>query len=391
MEQKHKIISAVSLIGLVISFIIIFYLARGYQIDIRNRQLKGTGTLVITSVPKGAMVYLDEEPYSATNTSISSLKPGRYKAKIQKQGYSTWEKEITIKKEIVTEINALLTPLFPELKPLTFTGAQNPLLSPDRQKILFSATIDGETSLWLLEIVERPFNLPSRPRQLVTDTQACPYSQATKQWSPDSQSLLMSLEKEVYLLNVSNKSLKFVDDPEKIKHEWHKEVEAEEQKRLQKLLPHLIQKVTEPTEGQWSPDYNSFLYQTSEGKEQIFKIISLSSETTIKPNITEKVVTEADERPLAERTIYTAPKDKFVKLVWYPDSEHLIILEKEDLENNQGSLSLIETDGENKSEFFSGIVKGNYVFPFANGTKVAILTSFNPETEIYNLYAIGLR
>ncbi|MBU0708713.1 PEGA domain-containing protein, partial [Patescibacteria group bacterium] len=387
MEEKQKLISLILFVGLAACFVIIYYLARGYQIDFRNRQIKGTGILAATSSPQGAMVYIDGEPFSATNTSIGSLKPGNHKVSIQKQGYNAWEKEIKIQKELVTEIEVVLTPLFPELKPLTFTGAQSPLLSPDKQKILFTASADKETSLWLLEITERPFNLSSRPRQLVADTKSRKCSQAKKQWSPDSQSVLLELDKETLLLEVNNKSLTSVSNIQQLKSNWELEQQIELEKRLQDLPTDATEKINKiPSPATWSPDYEAILYQETTEDQNVFKVITLQPKLITGPSVTALPATES----FTEQVIYSAPKDKYTNLVWYPDSQHLVILEKDKLESNQGKLSLIEIDGKNKSEFFSGIIRNNWVYPFSNGTKIAILTSFNPESEVLNLYSISL-
>lgn len=387
MELKQRFLSFLLIAALVISFIVIFYLARGYRIDLTTRQIKGTGILATSSIPEGALVYIDEEPYSATNTTISSLKPGHYKVKIQKQGYTSWEKEIRIEKELITEIEAVLTPLFPELKPLTFTGAKDPLLSPDKQKILFTADINGESSLWLLEIAERPFNLASRPRELLSDTEKNTYTQATKRWSPDSQSVLLDLGESKILMDTNSKTLTPITDLKELEKEWEKEIQAEEQKRLQDLPKELVAQIGQLSNIQWSPDFNSLLYQSIEGDHLVFKVM------TLKPILlTEPFPTATPTKlPYSNETIYTADKNKYTKLIWYPDSEHLLVLEKDSLDNQQGRLSLIEIDGKNKSEFFAGVIKKDFAYPFVNGTKIAALTSFNPETQVYNLYSISLR
>lgn len=353
----------------------------------RTNRIEGTGILSANSTPEGAMVYIDNKPYSATNTSIGSLKPGEYTVKIQKQGYSSWQKEISIKKELITEVEALLTRIYPELKPLTFTGAQKPLLSPDKQKIVFSASINGDTSLWLLEIVERPFNIASNARQILTNTEDTMYTEATLTWSPDSKELLLTLDQISLLLNTITKSTQEVENPQETKQKWQKEIDIEENKLLQNLSSDLVKKINGLEHKEWSPDRNFILYQETNEQQTIFKIINFSPDKLVSP--TQKSPSPAPE--YTEKTIYSTPQTTLTKLVWYPDSKHLIVLEKDNPEATRGKLSLIEADGENKCEFFSGIIKDNHIFPFSSGTKAAILTTFNPESEEYNLYSVSLR
>ncbi|OQX51554.1 hypothetical protein B5M47_00405 [candidate division CPR3 bacterium 4484_211] len=398
MLKKESLISALLGIGLIISFLIIFYLARGYQFDFRKRQIEGTGILVVRSIPDGALIYLNDKKYGATNSSISALSPGRYTLKVEKQGYHHWQREIIIRKELVSEVEALLAPLFPELKPLTYTGVLNPIISPDRQRVLFTAPENGLSSLWLLDIVERPFNLASKPRQLLTDTKEYAYSQSTKQWSPDSREILLKLNTPslqnkpqitAFTFNVDSKSLQKVGNLEKLEQEWQEETEALQEKNLQNLSQETIARLSTVTNPLWSPNRNAVVYKEITENQVFYKVLDLNPSTA--PNNQISPSTTPQSIHYKEYNTYQADKAKFTKLVWYPDSKHLIILEKESKEAEKGKLSLIEADGQNKNEFFSGTIKGDYVFPFSNGTKVAILTTFNPETKVYNLYSISLR
>lgn len=404
MKRKYKLVSYILFTTLLVSFVIIFLLARGYQFNFRERQIEGTGILVANSTPQGARVYLNGESRNATNTSISGLEPGKHQVKIVKEGFHEWKKGITIKQELVTEVNALLTPLYPQFKPLTFTGVEVPLISPDGQKIIYSATSSGKSALWILDLNERPFDLSPRPRQLI-ENKSVNYSLAQKTWSPDSQFVLLEFpsgkdispspspttaqqtdEGTTLLLDTNNKSLKNVANPDNLKTKWQEETQTEEEKWLQDLSPEmqeLIRKIDNP---RWSPDHSYILYHTTTEQQTLHKIVSLDSSPIQQSPTKQPTVT-----PAKEITILQTPKDNYTRLIWYPDSLHLFVLEKNNKEAAEGTLSLIEVDGDNRHRFFSGIIKNNHVFPFTNGSKVAILTTFNSRGETYNLYSIGLQ
>lgn len=387
MVKTQKLVSLILTVCLIISFVIIFYLAQGYQFDFRNRQIQGTGILVINSIPKGARVLLDGEAQSATNTSIGSLKPGNYSLEVQKDGYHVWKKEFTIAQELVTEVDALLTPLFPEFKPLTFTGVTDPLLSPDQQKIAYSASTPEEESIWILELSDRPFNLSPKPYQLIADTEDISYTLAQKRWSPDSTKILLELEKKTYLIDTSNRMLQETDSAEQLKEQWEEETKEEQAKRIQSLPTATQEKIESIPELLWSPDYDSILYSETADNTTSFKIIVNRPAITANPTIT---ALPTESTPL-EKDVFTATAESYTNLVWYPDGKHFIILEKEKASGLQGKLSLMGSEGNNRCEFFSGVIKDNHVFAFPNGSKVVILTSFNPDSEIYNLYSISLR
>src|SRR3989344_3001620 len=75
---------------------VIFY-SRGFKPNFKNGTFERTGLIVATSLPTGAQVYLDGRLTSATNTNIAYLEPRTYKIRIEKDGYTTWEKDVDIK------------------------------------------------------------------------------------------------------------------------------------------------------------------------------------------------------------------------------------------------------------------------------------------------------
>ena len=142
-KHRTKITIVVFLLLAALGTVAIFW-ARGFKPNFKNGTIERTGLIVADSVPTGAQVYLDDRLTSATNTSIAFLEPKTYKVRIEKEGFTKWEKEVTVIADLATEIHALLFPLAPEIKPLTTTGAlSNAGIS--RQKICLLMS-----SIWLL-------------------------------------------------------------------------------------------------------------------------------------------------------------------------------------------------------------------------------------------------
>src|SRR5579872_1848765 len=96
---------------LVLGTIVAILYGKGYQFGIGNGkpEVNGTGLLVATSTPDGAQVLVDGHLTTATNNTIN-LAPDSYDVQIQKDGYFTWNKKLTIQKEVVTKAAALLFP-----------------------------------------------------------------------------------------------------------------------------------------------------------------------------------------------------------------------------------------------------------------------------------------
>src|SRR4030042_222546 len=118
--KRRAIVLPVFFTLVLIGAFLVIRLAQGYRPDLSTRSLRPSGLLVATSVPDGAQIYLDGKLASATNTTIN-LNPGEYEVEINKEGYTPWQKTLTIKKELVTKADAYLFPTYSNLQSLTFT------------------------------------------------------------------------------------------------------------------------------------------------------------------------------------------------------------------------------------------------------------------------------
>src|SRR3990167_8592498 len=162
--------------------------ARGFKPDFK-KGIERTGLLVITSTPTAASVFLDGRLTAATDTNIAYLDPKTYRIRIEKEGYSAWEKDVDIVADLATEIKTLLFPVAPGIKPLTTAGAVNPALSPDGTKIAYGAA--GENGgLFLFPMSDRPFPFRQGPRSLVKNQNNFDFSKAIFIWGPDSKELI---------------------------------------------------------------------------------------------------------------------------------------------------------------------------------------------------------
>src|SRR4030043_2392163 len=190
MLAKHRTIFSIAIaVIILIAAVAAIFWARGFKPDFKNRSIERTGLMVISSIPTAAQVYLDGRLTSATDTNIAYLDPKTYKVRIEKEGYTTWEKDIEVRADLSTEIHALLFPLAPEIKPLTISGAANPAISPDGTKIIYGVT--GERGgLFLLPMSDRPFPFRQNVKTLAKNQGIFDFSKATFIWGPDSKELI---------------------------------------------------------------------------------------------------------------------------------------------------------------------------------------------------------
>ena len=388
--------------------------ARGFKLDLAKKTLKPTGLLVTTSVPNGASVLVDGKLTTATNNTIS-LVPGEYQVEIRKDGYLPWKKNLKIEKEIVTKADAYLFPAVPDLRPLTYTGVQNPLLSPDGSKILYSVPFSEndeltiKAGLWILDLGEGPFGLNSRePRQIVKSApRGRDFSKAKCQWSPDSREILVTLKtgqaEENLLLDPGQLTLRtqlidITDHLSIVIKQWQKDTKDKETLQLTKL-PEELKKALEATTKDlvWSPDKTKILYTATASAtiaEGILpKIPGASSqpqERDIKPGKIYTLDIKEDRNFYIFEVPQTAsPNSKSQipssKLLWLPTSGHLVHIES-------GKITLMDYDATNKQEVYTGFFEYPYVFPASSANKLILLTRLTSDEESpLNLYALSLR
>lgn len=393
------------LIILLASVITILY-ARGYQLSPRSGDIIKTGILVVGSQPDGAVVYIDGRLTSATNATLSYLIPKTYHVRITKEGYLPWEKTVQVKQELVTKIEALLWPTSPELKPLTFTGARNPVLSPDTSKLVYVLPFGTKAGVWVMNISERPFLLSREPRQLAVDTPASPLSSATFTWSPDSRYVLTRTgtseeTTRTYLLDTERASQPLFDVTPTIHAtiaSWKQEVQIREEARIGRLEPiHQEAFVRFSLIEHASPSATSPRWQLSKNATPASDLPRLPFIPVApyrymwSPGETRVLVTDSNggnPRVYDLKTKQTNTIPEALTYSWYPeqpDSRHIVLVKEK-------SISIVEFDGSNETQVYTGQFDNSYVFPWPTGGRLIILTSYNAGAgELSNLYSVNLR
>lgn len=194
--HQRLLFALASLVFIVGGTILALKWAQGYRLSLRRGtfNLSDTGLLVAESDPKGAQVFINGKLTTATDDTLN-LPPSSYDVEIRKDGFTTWKKTLTIQEGLVDQTATKLFPSVPDLSPLTFTSASNPLPSPDGQKIAYkvsAASSDAKNGLWVVELADR--NLPvaraSAPKQIARNSSQYNFLDATLAWTPDSNQLL---------------------------------------------------------------------------------------------------------------------------------------------------------------------------------------------------------
>lgn len=404
---------------------------------------KETGLLSANSFPTGAQVYINDRLVSATDDTLY-LKPGEYSIKIQKEGYHTWQKDLKIEGSLVTQTNAQLFPVVPSLTPLTFSGAQNMSPSPDGQKLIFytnEANTLEKNGLYILDMSNPLLIFQREAIQIAKDVPALELDSARYIWSPDSSEiLLVTKDKEVLLSTSKLNDLRALTDVsfknEQILSGWEEEIYLRERQFLSKFPEAIVQIATNSAQNVYlSPDKKRLLYTslvtTSIPTDLIPPVLATSSQSesrTIEPGkiyvydreedknfwVGEQASAAADIKHLLAVDLYnrspltleTSPS-AFLKLQatdsaqtathfetyysplfthamqWMPDSKHLIV-------TGDNKINIKTYDNTNDTTIYSGPFVNRFVYPWPDGSRLLISTSFSPGSPL-NLYAIDLR
>lgn len=371
--SKKQIVTILVPPALLIATTIVIFFGKGYVVNLNGRTVEKTGMLVVKSQPDGAKIFIDGEWKSASPYTFSNLRPKSYLLRVEKEGFSTWEKQVNVYPELVTDMTAVLVSMTPKLEPLTIGGASHPTYNETTRTIAYTTT-QNKPGIWILPI-GRPLPITlfqATPTLVMPDNEKTKYSGAEElTWSPTGDELLVKIKSNDYrLINVSqSQELEKLTTPTKTVAAW----EAEKiKKRLaflekQVITPELAQTAT-ASATVWSVDDRKFMYVG-------------------RSNNTPALLIHNMERPIPidEKTDYATiqPYNNLTVPIWYPDSYHLILREG-------NSLYLMRIDGTNKTEIYSGAMEGDALFVAPDGTKVIISASFKKDAPP-ELYAVSLR
>lgn len=392
-------LSTILIVG--VAGLFISYYARGYRLNLNTFKFEPNGILVIKSEPDGASVYVNGELKTATNATIS-LSPGTYDVEVRKDGFFSWYKRLTIQKEIVTSVGASLFKNAPALSPETFSGAQDPVVSPDGTKIAYT----DSQGLWVLDTFSLPLGFSNDPKK-ITDGDL---TNATYLFSPDGRQIMLNISNSIFLLDSNTftpqaQRVNIASSANTTIKQWNAENDTKSKALINSLPPILADILSRKVSGlSFSPDVQMILY-------------TASSSATIPDNLIAPLPgasTQKQQRTLlaGQTYVYDIKEDRNFLISseplilgfeaasnydaappalpnipiarWMPDSRHVLIAQ-------DGQISVVDYDGTNKQAVYSGSYVSPFAFPFRNATQLLILTNLGSQSESPNLYTLTVK
>ena len=84
----------------------------GYHIDFHKFKIYKAGILSLSSTPSGASIYINDKLYhDITPARIEELKPGTYSVEVKRDGFYSWQKNLSVIPNMVTRADSII--LFP--------------------------------------------------------------------------------------------------------------------------------------------------------------------------------------------------------------------------------------------------------------------------------------
>lgn len=151
--QRKTLFSFFLILFLVFGPSLVLY-SLGFRFDFEKKKLTQIGGIFIKAQPKEVTIFLDDKLIKTTDfffgsALIENLLPKKYKIRIEKENYFSWEKELEVEEKKVTEIKNLI--LFP--KNITFSplskNVEDFWLSPNGKQIILKEIEDEK---WILKL-----------------------------------------------------------------------------------------------------------------------------------------------------------------------------------------------------------------------------------------------
>lgn len=402
MKNFAKLIGTMGFLLLVTSIIVLY--SDGWRINVSGDDgndsgdnpiiVKRTGMLAVRSIPETANVYLNDELKTATDDTIASLEPGKYKLRIYKEGFETWEREVEVFSELVTDMTAILILKSPRLDPLTKNDSGAFSLSSNQNNIAFLNKDPEKPGIWILPLAGSPINILSNSSRLfIADGPGGFPSQGEElYWSPNDKEILVKMNQTGYLLynlgNTDNVNIRpiSITNPDIIFENWNMSwksdfLNSKIERIKSEIKPdeEIIEKLSNTSFENWSPDDAKAYYLIQKGEtEPVYDLVVYNSETPL---------------PVGESRI-TIPIENFnpadTYIYWYSDSYHLVMVERNPETENQYTVSLIRIDGTNKTPIYTGTLAQPTAVPTPGGEKIIVLTSIKQNSP-NNLYGVAIR
>ena len=172
--------------------LIVLY-ATGFRWDFEQKRITQMGMITVKCIPRTVNIFINDKLKARrTYARIRDLMPRDYVVKLQKEGYSIWEKKLTVEPRVATPIkHARLFLSEPEMTQIINSGIDQYILSPNTKKIVYTINRGEEADIWLLDVASHNSSklFPKSKEEFAKVLEGLVFSDI--KWSPDSEKVLV--------------------------------------------------------------------------------------------------------------------------------------------------------------------------------------------------------
>ena len=141
--------------------VVVLYTA-GYRYQFGVNKIVQTGILNVTSFPRGASIFIDDKKQKEnTPAVIDNIMPGKHIVRVQKDGYTSWQKTLEVQSRQSTFANDIILFLEQDIESETITLETNPIINESTKQWSY-ITDDGS---WVEVLVKEDFD--AQPKSLL--------------------------------------------------------------------------------------------------------------------------------------------------------------------------------------------------------------------------------
>lgn len=199
--------------------VIAIIIAQGKKVTPDGR-LVDTAIIRLNTIPSDVTVYIDGKKVNKIENRLEGIETGEITLKLEREGYSDWEKTITLEAGVVKDVYAQLYPTELQFEQITNTDVDK-LFFPDDVDFLFYTVINSEVAsengIWKYKLTRNLLDFgtisPTKITSLNTNLlQKLKEEDYVLSISPDSNKFLLNLPKsQVLYLFDANKDQPFIE------------------------------------------------------------------------------------------------------------------------------------------------------------------------------------
>ena len=141
--------------------IVVLYTS-GYRYQFGANKIVQTGILNVTSFPRGASIFIDDKKQKETTPAvIDDVMPGKHDVRVQKDGYTSWQKTLEIISKQSTFANDIILFLEQDPESTTITLETEPIINQSTKQWAYLTNDSSWVEVWMKE------NFDAQPKSLL--------------------------------------------------------------------------------------------------------------------------------------------------------------------------------------------------------------------------------